>query len=155
MARLSLRVNGKKHTVEVPEDMPVLWVLRNELLLKGTKYGCGIARCGACTIHLDGRAARACTLPVAAVGGAEITTIEGLSEHGDHPLQQAWIAQHVPQCGYCQAGQIMAAAAMLKTRPRPSDTDIDRQMSGNICRCGTYPRIKQAIKAAVAKGGDL
>ena len=155
MARLSLRVNGKKHTVEVPEDMPVLWVLRNELLLKGTKYGCGIARCGACTIHLDGRAARACTLPVAAVGEAEITTIEGLSEHGDHPLQQAWIAQHVPQCGYCQAGQIMAAAAMLKTRPRPSDTDIDRQMSGNICRCGTYPRIKQAIKAAVAKGGDL
>ena len=148
MALFSLKINGKKQQVDVDPSTPILWVLREHLSLVGTKYGCGIAQCGACTIHLDGVAMRSCVLPVSAIGEQAITTIEGLSEHGDHPLQQAWIAHDVPQCGYCQAGQLMSAAALLKDTPSPNDEDIDAAMNGNICRCGTYTRIKAAIKTA-------
>ncbi len=151
MARFDLLVNKQKHQVDVDGDTPMLWVLRDHLNLVGTKYGCGIAQCGACTIHLDGVAARSCSVPISTVAGKSITTIEGLSEKGDHPVQKAWIEHDVPQCGYCQAGQIMNAAALLKSNPSPSDTDIDTAMQGNICRCGTYVRIKAAIKTA-AKG---
>jgi len=153
MAKYTLNINGKSHTVEAMEDMPLLWVLRDELNLKGTKFGCGIAQCGACTIHLNGQATRSCILPVSLVGEAKVTTIEGLSESGEHPVQEAWIEANVPQCGYCQSGQIMSAASLLSKNPSPSDEDIDQAMSGNICRCGTYPRIKKAIKAAAGKGG--
>ena len=152
MAALKLNVNGKQQTVDVDPKTPVLWVLRDHLDLVGTKYGCGIAQCGACTIHLDGVAVRSCQLPVSVIGEKAITTIEGLSEAGDHPVQQAWIEHDVPQCGYCQAGQIMTAVALLKDKPNPSDDEIETAMNGNICRCGTYTRIKAAIKtAAVAK----
>ncbi|GGD40370.1 (2Fe-2S)-binding protein [Muriicola marianensis] len=148
MANYSLKINGKSVEVDVDPNTPVLWVLRDHLNLVGTKYGCGIAQCGSCTIHLGDAAVRSCQLPVAVVGSQEITTIEGLSENGDHPVQQAWLEHDVPQCGYCQAGQIMSAAALLKNNPNPSDADIDAVMDGNICRCGTYVRIKQAIKTA-------
>jgi isoquinoline 1-oxidoreductase alpha subunit len=148
MATFNLNVNGKKQLVEVDPSTPVLWVLRDHLDLVGTKYGCGVAMCGACTIHVNGVATRSCQLPVSSVGDAEITTIEGLSEKGDHPVQKAWLELDVPQCGYCQAGQIMSAAALLKNNPKPSDEEIEAAMNGNICRCGTYVRIKQAIKTA-------
>ncbi|APU67772.1 (2Fe-2S)-binding protein [Christiangramia flava] len=148
MAEFSLEINGKSHTVEVDPDTPLLWVLRDHLKLVGTKYGCGIAQCGACTVHYNGSAVRSCQLPVSSVAESEITTIEGLSENGDHPVQKAWLEIDVPQCGYCQAGQIMSAAALLERNPNPSDTDIETAMNGNICRCGTYTRIKAAIKTA-------
>ena len=148
MATINLKINGKSQVVDVDPKTPVLWVLRDHLDLVGTKYGCGVAQCGACTIHLNGVATRSCQLPVSAVGTKEITTIEGLSENGDHALQKAWIEHDVPQCGYCQAGQIMTAAALLKTNPKPTDADIENAMNGNICRCGTYLRIKDAIKTA-------
>ena len=148
MATINLKINNKSQVVDVDPKTPVLWVLRDHLDLVGTKYGCGVAQCGACTIHLNGIATRSCMLPVSAVGTKEITTIEGLSENGDHVLQQAWIEHDVPQCGYCQAGQIMTAAALLKSNPKPSDADIENAMNGNICRCGTYLRIKAAIKTA-------
>jgi len=148
MATINLKINGKSQVVDVDPKTPVLWVLRDHLDLVGTKYGCGVAQCGACTIHLNGVATRSCQLPVSAVGTKEITTIEGLSENGDHALQRAWIEHDVPQCGYCQAGQIMTAAALLKTNPKPTDADIENAMNGNICRCGTYLRIKDAIKTA-------
>ena len=143
-----LEINKKKVTVTVDPSTPVLWVLRDHLELRGTKFGCGIAQCGACTVHLNGTAIRSCSLPISAVGDKKITTIEGLSEHGDLPVQQAWIEHDVPQCGYCQAGQIMSAAALLKENKKPNDADIDAAMNGNICRCGTYTRIKAAIKTA-------
>ena len=148
MAKYSLNVNGVQREVDVDPTTPVLWVLRDHLDLVGTKYGCGIAQCGACTVHLNDTAVRSCQLPVSAVGNQALTTIEGLSEHGDHPVQQAWIEKDVPQCGYCQAGQIMSASALLKSNPNPSDEEIDAVMHGNICRCGTYTRIKAAIKSA-------
>jgi aerobic-type carbon monoxide dehydrogenase small subunit (CoxS/CutS family) len=148
MAQYNLKINGKSLKVDVDQSTPILWVLRDHLDLIGTKFGCGIAQCGACTIHLDGTAVRSCQLPVSAAENAEITTIEGISENGDHPVQKAWIEHDVPQCGYCQAGQIMSATALLKSNPSPSDEDIDNAMNGNICRCGTYTRIKAAIKTA-------
>lgn len=145
-----LNVNGTSATVDVPADTPLLWVLRDVLNLKGTKYGCGIAFCGACTVHLGGRAVRSCQTSVAAAEKAPVTTIEGLSADGSHPLQQAWIELDVPQCGYCQGGQIMSAAAMLAKNPKPTDKEIDSAMNGNVCRCGTYIRIRQAIHRAAA-----
>ena len=148
MAVFNLNVNGKTQQVDVDPSTPMLWVLRDNLKLVGTKYGCGIAQCGSCTIHLEGVAVRSCQLPVSAVGSQKVTTIEGLSEHADHPVQKAWLEHDVPQCGYCQAGQIMSAAALLKSNPRPTDADIEGAMNGNICRCGTYTRIKAAIKSA-------
>ncbi len=151
MASFTLKVNGKQQTVEVAPDTPILWVLRDHLQLVGTKFGCGMAQCGACTIHLDGVAMRSCVLPVSTVADKAITTIEGLSEAGDHPVQQAWIEHDVPQCGYCQAGQIMSASALLADNPNPSDEEIDTAMNGNLCRCGTYVRVKAAIKTAATK----
>lgn len=151
MATIKLSINGKQQTVDVDPKTPVLWVLREHLNLVGTKYGCGIAQCGACTIHLEGTAVRSCSLPVSAVANKKITTIEGLSENGDHPVQKAWLEHDVAQCGYCQTGQIMSAAALLKSNPNPTDTQIETAMSGNICRCGTYLRIKDAIKSAAAQ----
>jgi len=148
MASFSLTVNGEQKTVDVDPSTPLLWVLRDHLDLVGTKFGCGIAQCGACTVHLNGNAVRSCALPVSAVSNQPITTIEGLSKDGDHPLQKAWIDVDVAQCGYCQAGQIMNAAALLKRNANPSDEEIEATMSGNICRCGTYVRIKEAIKNA-------
>ena len=145
---ITFKVNGQSRTVDVPADMPLLWVLRDVLDLKGTKFGCGIAQCGACTVHVNGTAIRSCTRRVATVANAEITTIEGLSSDGSHPLQKAWEELDVPQCGYCQAGQIMSAAALLKDKPNPTDADIDSAMNGNICRCTTYLRIRQAIHRA-------
>ena len=152
MAIFNLNINGKKQQVDVDPATPMLWVLRDHLDLTGTKYGCGIAQCGVCTIHLDGMAMRSCQLPVASVGSKKITTIEGLSEHGNHPVQKAWLEHDVPQCGYCQAGQIMSAAALLNNTPNPSDAEIEIAMNGNICRCGTYTRIKAAIKTAATMG---
>jgi isoquinoline 1-oxidoreductase alpha subunit len=146
--KVTFRVNGKQHSVDVPGDMPLLWVLRDVLDLKGTKFGCGMAQCGACTVHFNGEATRSCITPVSRVQGAEITTIEGLSADGAHALQRAWEDLDVPQCGYCQAGQIMSAAALLAKNPKPSDADIDAAMNGNICRCATYLRIRQAIHHA-------
>ncbi|WP_297337678.1 (2Fe-2S)-binding protein [Algoriphagus sp.] len=151
MAIFNLTINGKSKQVDVDPNTPMLWVLRDHLDLVGTKFGCGIAQCGACTIHLDGTAVRSCSLPVSSAEGAEITTIEGLSENGDHPLQEAWIEHDVPQCGYCQAGQIMTAAALLNDNPKPSDEEIENALNGNICRCGTYLRIKAAVKTAAQK----
>ncbi|HEX7489691.1 MAG TPA: (2Fe-2S)-binding protein [Anaeromyxobacteraceae bacterium] len=148
---MKLHVNGAVREVDAPEDMPLLWVLRELLGYTGVKYGCGIAECGACTVHLDGKAVRSCVLPVSAVGDAKITTIEGLSTDGSHPVQQAWTALDVVQCGYCQSGQIMAAAALLADRPDPSDADIDAAMAGNLCRCGTYQRIREAVHDAAAR----
>ncbi len=148
MAAFNLTINGEDRQVDVDPQTPLLWVLRDHLKLVGTKYGCGIAQCGACTVHLNGTAVRSCQLPVSSAAGNEITTIEGLSENGDHPVQQAWLEVDVPQCGYCQAGQIMTASALLKRNPSPSDEEIENAMNGNICRCGTYTRIKAAIKKA-------
>jgi isoquinoline 1-oxidoreductase subunit alpha len=148
MAKYSLNINGKSLQVDVDPNTPLLWVLRDHLNLVGTKFGCGIAQCGACTVHIDGDAVRSCSYPVSAVEDQQVITIEGLSENGDHPVQKAWVEHDVPQCGYCQAGQIMSAAALLNKNPSPSDTDIDDAMSGNICRCGTYVRIKKAIRTA-------
>jgi isoquinoline 1-oxidoreductase subunit alpha len=148
MAIFNLNINGKKQQVDVDPATPMLWVLRDHLNLVGTKYGCGIAQCGACTIHLGNTAMRACQLPVSSVGDKAITTIEGLSESGDHPVQKAWLQHDVPQCGYCQAGQIMTAAALLNKNPDPSDEEIETAMNGNICRCGTYLRIRAAVKTA-------
>ena len=153
MSYFKLKINNRSLEVEVEPDTPLLWVLRDTLKLKGTKFGCGIAQCGACTIHMDGNAIRSCSLPISAVKGAEITTIEGLSEFGDHPVQEAWIEADAPQCGYCQSGQIMTASAFLRTNPKPSEKEIEVAMAGNICRCGTYPRIKKAIELAIKKGG--
>lgn len=150
MAQYTLFVNGETKTVEVDPSTPMLWVLRDHLDLVGTKFGCGIAQCGACTIHLNGTAVKSCQLPVSAVGNGEVITIEGLSENGDHPVQLAWIKQDVPQCGYCQAGQIMTATALLKQNPNPTDEEIEFAMAGNLCRCGTYVRIKKAVKDAAA-----
>lgn len=154
--KYTLNVNGQSRTVDVAPDTPLLWVLRDNLDLTGTKYGCGVGQCGACTIHLNGVPARACMTPVSTVGRMKVTTIEGLAENGKmHPLQQAWSELDVAQCGYCQPGQLMTAAALLKDNPRPSDADIDGAMAGNICRCGTYVRIRQGIMraAALAAGG--
>ena len=148
MATINLNINGKKQVVDVDPKTPVLWVLRDHLNLVGTKYGCGMAQCGACTILMDGNAVRSCMLPVSSVANKKITTIEGLSENGDHPVQTAWLEHDVPQCGYCQAGQIMTAVALLEKKPNPSDEEIETAMNGNICRCGTYLRIKAAIKTA-------
>ena len=148
MATFTLTINGSSRQVDVDPNTPVLWVLRDHLQLVGTKFGCGIAQCGACTIHLNGNAVRSCQLPISAVEEASITTIEGLSEEGDHPVQKAWVEHDVPQCGYCQAGQIMTAAALLQQNPNPSDADIENAMNGNICRCGTYLRIRAAVKTA-------
>ena len=151
---INLNVNGQDRTVDVAGDTPLLWVIRETLGLTGTKFGCGMALCGACTVHINGEATRSCITPVSAVAGKQITTIEGLSEEGNHPVQQAWIEIDVPQCGYCQCGQIMSAAALLTKKPNPSDADIDDFMSGNICRCGTYQRIRKAIhRAAEIKAG--
>lgn len=150
MAIFKLHVNGKTREVDVAPDTPLLWVLRESLDLAGTKFGCGIAQCGACTVHLDGEAVRSCSMPVSAVGTGKVVTIEGLSEKGDHPVQKAWEEVDVMQCGYCQAGQIMSAAALLKKNPNPSDEEIFTAMNGNICRCGTYVRIREAIKQAAA-----
>jgi isoquinoline 1-oxidoreductase alpha subunit len=152
---ISLTVNGKPRQVDVPAEMPLLWVIRESLHLTGTKYGCGIAVCGACTVHVDGTAIRSCVTPASAVAGRQVTTIEGLSERGDHPVQRAWTEIDVPQCGYCQSGQIMSAAALLARKPSPTDADIDDGLSGNICRCGTYQRIRAAVHraAALKKGG--
>jgi aerobic-type carbon monoxide dehydrogenase small subunit (CoxS/CutS family) len=151
MAQIRLNVNGQTRALEIDDPgTPLLWVLRDGLGLTGTKYGCGVAQCGACTVHVNGRAVRSCVVEVSSVVGQRVTTIEGLSTQGDHPLQRAWVDVDVAQCGYCQAGQIMAAAALLKERPDPSDEDITRAMSRNLCRCGTYPRIREAIRQAAA-----
>ncbi len=147
---MRLNVNGEERQVDAPEEMPLLWVLRDVLGLTGTKFGCGMAQCGACTVHLDGEAVRSCALPISAVGERKITTIEGLSPDGSHPVQKAWVQQDVVQCGYCQPGQIMSAVALLAHNPDPSDSEIDVAMAGNICRCGTYQRIREAVHAAVA-----
>ena len=148
MAKFNLKINGTIQKVDVDPTTPMLWVLRDHLNMQGTKYGCGVAACGACTVHLDGNAVRSCQLPVSAVKKQSITTIEGLSQNGEHPVQKAWLDLDVAQCGYCQTGQIMSAAALLKSNPNPSDEDIENFMTGNICRCGTYTRIKAAIKVA-------
>jgi len=148
MAIYNLSINGKIYKVDADPKMPLLWAIRELANLTGTKYGCGIAQCGACTVHLNGNPVRSCSVPVSAAASQKITTVEGLSENNTHPVQEAWIAEQVPQCGYCQSGQIMAAAALLKRNPNPSDQDIDNAMQGNICRCGTYPRIRKAIKTA-------
>ena len=151
MAQYTLKINGKTLQADVTPDTPLLWVLRDHLNLLGTKYGCGVASCGACTVHIDGEPMRSCVMPVSNIGNAKITTIEGLSEKGDHPVQLAWDEKDVPQCGYCQAGQLMSAAALLKKNPKPTDADIDTAMSSHLCRCGTYHRIKDAIKLASTK----
>ena len=152
MQEIRLRVNGRERTLHVPPDMPLLWALRDTLALTGTKFGCGAGLCGACTVHVDSAAVRSCTVRVADVAGKSVTTIEGLSPDRSHPLQQAWIAEEVPQCGYCQSGQIMAVAALLAKTPHPSEEEIAQTMQGNLCRCGTYQRIRSAIQRA-AKGG--
>jgi isoquinoline 1-oxidoreductase subunit alpha len=144
----TLTINGTSHDVDVPDDMPLLWVIRDVVGMTGTKFGCGVAQCGACTVHLDGQPVRSCSTAVAQANGKQITTVEGLSADGSHPVQRAWVEHAVPQCGYCQSGQMMSAAALMAKNKTPSDADIDAAMSGNICRCGTYPRIKAAIKAA-------
>ncbi len=151
MATIELKLNGKRVAVDVPPDTPLLWVLRDSLHLTGTKFGCGIGQCGACTVHIDGAAQKSCQFPVAAVAGKSVTTIEGLSADGSHAVQKAWIQEQVPQCGYCQSGQIMRAAALLAATPRPTDADIDREMSENLCRCGTYQRIRRAIHRAAGE----
>jgi isoquinoline 1-oxidoreductase alpha subunit len=149
---ITLTINGQRRTFDGDPTMPLLWYLRDDLALTGTKYGCGIAACGACTVHLDGKAARACRTPMSSLQGRVVTTIEGLHPTGEHPTQVAWREIDVPQCGFCQSGQIMQAAALLGTTPKPTDADIDTAMTGHICRCGTYPRIRQAIKSAAEKG---
>ena len=147
---ITLTVNGKESTIDVDPAMPLLWAIRESLQLTGTKYGCGMAQCGACTVHIDGEAVRSCVAPVSRAIGKQVTTIEGLSQNLSHPLQRAWIEEEVPQCGYCQSGQIMAAAVLLRENSKPTDTDINDAMAGNICRCGTYPRIRRAIHRAAA-----
>jgi isoquinoline 1-oxidoreductase subunit alpha len=151
MPNYTLSVNDKMLSVDADADTPLLWVLRDNLNLVGTKFGCGVAQCGACTVHLNGNAVRSCSIPVSVVGKSEITTIEGLSADGDHPVQKAWLEHDVAQCGYCQSGQVMSAAALLKRKPNPTDEDIDAAMRGNICRCGTYYRIREAIHSASKK----
>jgi isoquinoline 1-oxidoreductase subunit alpha len=151
MATVKLTINNQPQTLDVDPDMPLLWAIRDVAGLTGTKFGCGIGQCGACTVHLDGAPVRSCSVPVSAAKGQKITTIEGLSKNADHPVQKAWIEHQVPQCGYCQSGQIMSAVALLKTTPKPTDADIDAAMQGNICRCGTYVRVRQAIKTASAE----
>jgi isoquinoline 1-oxidoreductase alpha subunit len=151
MANYRLKINGRSYEADVDADTPLLWVLRDNLGLVGTKFGCGIAQCGACTVHLNGNSVRSCSLPVSAVGDSKVTTIEGLSEKGDHPVQQAWSEVDVPQCGYCQAGQIMTASALLAKNPKPTNEQIDTAMNGNICRCGTYHRIHEAVVLASTK----
>jgi aerobic-type carbon monoxide dehydrogenase small subunit (CoxS/CutS family) len=151
MAAISFTVNGARRTVDVPEDTPLLWVLRDTLELTGTKFGCGMAQCGACTVHLNGAPVRSCSTPVTAAANQRVTTIEGLSPDRGHPLQKAWVAEGVPQCGYCQSGQLMSAAALLARNPSPTDAEIDEAMQGNICRCGTYVRIRRAIHRAAAE----
>jgi len=146
---ITLTVNGEKHQLDIEPETPLLWVLRDEIGLTGTKFGCGIAQCGACTVHIDGRAMRSCSVPVGGIDGADIVTIEGLSPDSNHPVQQAWLAEDVPQCGYCQSGQIMAVAAFLKTNPHPTDADINAGIT-NICRCGTYDRLRRGIHRAAA-----
>ena len=146
--KVNFKVNGQQRTVDAPSDMPLLWALRDSLDLKGTKFGCGVGQCGACTVHVNGAPTRSCSTPVAAVQGTDVTTVEGLSPDGTHALQRAWEELDVPQCGYCQAGQLMSAAALLAKKPQPTDTDIDAAMNGNICRCATYLRIRQAIHRA-------
>jgi isoquinoline 1-oxidoreductase subunit alpha len=155
MTAFALTVNGKTRQIDAPPDMPLLWAIREQIGLTGTKFGCGAAQCGACTVHVDGKAVRSCNVAVREMVGKKITTIEGLSDKTDHPVQKAWIEIDVPQCGYCQSGQIMSAAALLAEKPSPTDADIDRAMSGNICRCGTYVRIRAAIHRAaqIKKGG--
>ena len=153
MPEVRLRVNGRERVVSVPAETPLLWVLRDTLALTGTKFGCGAGLCGACTVHVDSAAVRSCTVRVADVAGKDITTIEGLSPNRSHPLQRAWIAEEVPQCGYCQSGQIMAAAALLNKNPHPSEEQVLQAMEGNLCRCGTYQRIRQAIQRAAGGGG--
>jgi len=148
MASYTLKINSKTYTVEADPKMPLLWAIRDLVGLTGTKYGCGIAQCGACTVHMGGQPVRSCSIPVSVAAGKDLTTIEGLSTDNSHPVQQAWIKEQVPQCGYCQSGQIMAATALLKKTPNPTDKDIDTAMQGHICRCGTYPRIRKAIKTA-------
>jgi isoquinoline 1-oxidoreductase subunit alpha len=149
---ISLNVNGKTHSLDVPPDMPLLWVIRDSVGLIGTKFGCGIAQCGACTVHVDGKAVRSCSMPVSAAAGKRVTTIEAIGNTAaGKKIQQAWIELDVPQCGYCQSGQIMSASALLASNPKPSDADIDAAMSGNICRCGTYPRIRAGIKKAAGE----
>src|ERR1700745_4203728 len=150
---ITLMVNGERRDIEVPPEMPLLWVRRDVIGLTGMKFGCGIAQCGACTVHLEGKPIRSCITPTASVSGKKITTIEGLSADASHPIQKAWIAEEVPQCGYCQSGQIMSASALLAAKPKPTDVDIDEAMSGNICRCGTYVRIREASKQAAQSGG--
>ena len=152
MAAYTLRVNGRRHDVDVEPDTRLLWVLRDVIGLTGTKFGCGIAQCGACTVHVDGKAVRSCTTPVSQVGTKAVTTVEGLSETGLNAVQKAWIAEDVPQCGYCQSGQVMSATALLAANKTPSDADIDEAMRGNICRCGTYERIRRAIHRAAQEG---
>jgi aerobic-type carbon monoxide dehydrogenase small subunit (CoxS/CutS family) len=152
MAEVTLRINGRTERIDAEPDTPLLWVVRDFLDLTGTKYGCGIGQCGACTVHLDGQPVHSCSTPLSAVGEREVTTIEGLSPDGSHAVQKAWIAEDVPQCGYCQSGQVMAAAALLAGGARPSDAEIDRAMAGNICRCGTYDRIRRAIHRAAQEG---
>jgi isoquinoline 1-oxidoreductase subunit alpha len=152
---MKLTVNGEEREVDAPSDMPLLWVLRDLLGLTGTKFGCGIAQCGACTVHLDGAARRSCVTPVSAAAGKKITTIEGLSRNGDHPVQRAWAELDVVQCGYCQSGQIMPAAALLAAKPNPTDADIDAALSGNICRCGTYQRIRAAVHRAAGQEASV
>jgi isoquinoline 1-oxidoreductase subunit alpha len=148
---IAFTLNGKPQTVDVSPEMPLLWVLRDTLNLTGTKFGCGMALCGACTVHINGEPARSCSTPVSNVAGKKVTTIEGLSADGTHPVQLAWVAEDVPQCGYCQSGQIMSAVALLEKKPKPTDSDIDDAMSGNICRCGTYQRIRKAIHRAAGQ----
>jgi isoquinoline 1-oxidoreductase alpha subunit len=150
MSMVRLIVNGRERKLDLDPDMPLLWALRDELKLKGAKYGCGIGACGACTVHVNGQATRACVVPVGSLEGAQVLTIEGLAPEGEHALQRAWVAEQVPQCGYCQPGQIMSAAALLARNAAPTDAEIDAAMAGNLCRCGTYPRIRAAIKRAAA-----
>ena len=153
MTTVTLNINGQSHTLDVASDMPLLWALRDKLNLVGTKYSCGIGICGTCTVLVNGMPMRSCTMPAITMAGAEITTIEGLDPDGNHPVQQAWNEEDVPQCGYCQGGQILTASALLERNPNPSDDDIDAAMSGVLCRCGTYPRIRKAIKRAAGEGG--
>ena len=153
MAKYTVNVNGEEHVIEAPSEMPLLWAIRDLIGLTGTKFGCGMAQCGSCTVQIDGRATYSCSYPIGSVGDRKVTTIEGLSSGGNHPLQLAWIAEDVPQCGYCQSGQIMRAATLLEQIPNPSDDDIDEMMSAVICRCGTYDRIRKAIHRAAKEGG--
>ena len=155
MASLKLTINNQPHTLDVDPTMPLLWAIRDVIGLTGTKFGCGIAQCGACTVHLDSTAIRSCSFPVSAAAGHKITTIEGIAKNADHPVQKAWVEHQVPQCGYCQSGQIMSAVALLKQMAKPTDADIDTAMQGNICRCGTYNRIRQAIHTASAEMANV